>query len=253
MSGSLLLSLLLPLLVLAQDTTGSELPPPGYNGGSDNPQDPSDAGAAGASKGAFSLSSGALAAIIVVAVVVVLGSIASGTLWWLAKKRQWDVRASIRRASRRFTGRSTADNTSKQAHQNRQNRRTGIRLNSPPPGKNANKMRDIEKGLPLANKAPQTTTTITSKQSNSRCCATHGHLVSGDEPLGGQVQKPTDTTTDQITVSVSTCLLGAEHESSVQLLDESATTSQLELLEATKFTIYQMEEEQIDTRSCFME
>jgi len=74
MSGSLLLSLLLPLLVLAQDSTGSELPPPGYNGGSDNPQDPSDAGAAGASKGAFSLSGGALAAIIVVAVVVVLGS-----------------------------------------------------------------------------------------------------------------------------------------------------------------------------------
>lgn len=74
MSGSLLLSLFLPLLVLAQDSTGSELPPPGYNGGSDNPQDPSDAGAAGASKGAFSLSGGALAAIIVVAVVVVLGS-----------------------------------------------------------------------------------------------------------------------------------------------------------------------------------
>jgi len=88
-------------------------------------------------------------------------AVASGTLWWLAKKRQWDVRASIRRASRRFTGRSTVD-VSTQAQQNRQNRRTGIRLNSPPPGKNANKMRDVEKGLPLSNKAPQTTTTITS-------------------------------------------------------------------------------------------
>jgi hypothetical protein len=73
MSGPLLLSFLFPLLAVAQNAGGSELPPPGYNGGYDNPQDPSDAGAEGASKGAFSLSSGALTAIIVVCVVVVLG------------------------------------------------------------------------------------------------------------------------------------------------------------------------------------
>jgi hypothetical protein len=176
MSGPLLVSFLFPLLALAQSSSSdSELPPPGYNGGADNPQDPSDAGAAGSQKGAFSLSGGAIAGIIVVAVIVVLGvgkfmsfpsegasanshPVASGTLWWLAKKRQWDVRASIRRASRRFTGRSTADKT----QQNRQNRRTGIRLNSPPPGKNANKMRDVEKGLPMTNKESRTTTTITS-------------------------------------------------------------------------------------------
>ena len=176
MSGPLLLSFLFPLLALAQGSLSeSELPPPGYNGGSDNPEDPSDAGAAGSQKGAFSLSGGAIAAIIVVAVIVVLGvgrfislmskgasvnsrSVASGTLWWLAKKRQWDVRASIRRASRRFTGRGNAD----KSQQNRQTRRTGIRLNSPPPGKNANKIRDVEKGLPMTNKEPRTTTTITS-------------------------------------------------------------------------------------------
>jgi hypothetical protein len=75
MSRPLLLSFLLPLLALAQDSSsGSELPPAGYNGGNDNPQDPSDAGAAGSQKGAFSLSGGAIAAIIVVAVLVVLGS-----------------------------------------------------------------------------------------------------------------------------------------------------------------------------------
>ncbi|KAF1938943.1 hypothetical protein EJ02DRAFT_409526 [Clathrospora elynae] len=162
MSRPLLLSSLLPLLALAQDSQqGSGLPPPGYNGGTDNPQDPSDAGAEGSQKGTFSLSGGAIAAIIVVAVIVVIGGIGSATLWWLAKKRQWDVRASIRRASRRFTGRSTAD-TSKQ---NRQNRKTGIRLNSPPPGRNANKSgqnRDMEKGLPISNKGPRMTTTITS-------------------------------------------------------------------------------------------
>jgi hypothetical protein len=69
MSQALLFSFLLPLLALAQ----SQLPPATYNGGDDNPPDPSDAGAAGAQKGAFNLSKGALAAIIVVAVIVVIG------------------------------------------------------------------------------------------------------------------------------------------------------------------------------------
>jgi hypothetical protein len=74
MSRALFFSLLLPLLALAQDSSsGSELPPAGYNGGSDNPQDSDDAGAAGSSKGAFELSPGALVAIIVVAVIVALG------------------------------------------------------------------------------------------------------------------------------------------------------------------------------------
>ncbi|KAL1596854.1 hypothetical protein SLS59_007595 [Nothophoma quercina] len=161
MSRTLFFSLLFPLLALAQDSSsGSELPPAGYNGGSDNPQDSDDAGAAGSSKGAFELSSGGLVAIIVVAVIVVIGGIASATLWWLAKKRQWDVRASIRRASRRVTGRSTVD----VSKQNRQNRRTGIRLNSPPPGKNARRKQehDLEKGLPMSTKEGKTTTTISS-------------------------------------------------------------------------------------------
>lgn len=180
MSRPLLLSLAYPLLALAQSSSQqNELPPPGYNGGTDNPQDPSDAGAEGSQKGAFSLSGGAIAAIIVVAVIVVLGgstnplslyytdlqtnteSVGSATLWWLAKKRQWDVRQSIKRASRRLTGRAPVD-TSKQ---NRQNRRTGIRLNSPPPGKKAGKPgqgRDIEKGLSMSNRDPKTTTIITS-------------------------------------------------------------------------------------------
>ncbi|OAL52517.1 hypothetical protein IQ07DRAFT_490623, partial [Pyrenochaeta sp. DS3sAY3a] len=155
-------ALLFPLLALAQDTQQSELPPAGYNGGTDNPQDPSDAGAEGTQKGAFSLSSGAIAAISVVAALVVIGGIGSATLFWLAKKRQWDVRQSIRRASRRLTGRSTTD----VSKSNRNNRRTGIRLNSPPPGRNPatkpSQDRDLEKGLPLTNKEARTITTITS-------------------------------------------------------------------------------------------
>ncbi|KAF2848686.1 hypothetical protein T440DRAFT_556509 [Plenodomus tracheiphilus IPT5] len=159
-SSLLLLACALPLLALAQGS-GGDLPPAGYNGGTDNPQDPSDAGAAGSQKGAFSLSGGAMAAIIVVAVIVVVGGIASATLWWLAKKRQWNVRQSIRRASRRLTGRAPLDNPK----QTRENRRTGIRLNSPPPGKKGGQSRldrDIEKGLPLSSKEPRLTTTISS-------------------------------------------------------------------------------------------
>jgi hypothetical protein len=81
MFKSILLYSLLPLLVLAQETaTATQSAPESqrttntlYNGGDDNPQDPSDAGAAGASNGAFTLSKGGLAAIIVVAVLVAVG------------------------------------------------------------------------------------------------------------------------------------------------------------------------------------
>lgn len=159
---------LLPLLFLvrqavAQATSTDPAAPQksantGYNGGEDNPQDPSDAGAAGASKGAFNLSKGGLAAIVVVAVLVGVVGIGSAVLFWLAKKRQWDVRQSIRRASRRMTGRSTTDVSSK-----RQNRRTGVRLNSPPrPHRKAEQERDLEKGGIHSGPKPTTKTTITS-------------------------------------------------------------------------------------------
>lgn len=84
----ILLSLLLAVLAVAQETAAqtasatqpaptaqqSQDPPnTGYNGGVDNPQDPSDAGAEGATKGDFGLSKGGLIAIIVVAVIVAVG------------------------------------------------------------------------------------------------------------------------------------------------------------------------------------
>ncbi|KAH7119597.1 hypothetical protein B0J11DRAFT_64256 [Dendryphion nanum] len=162
MLRSFLLSSLLPLVVLAAQTatqtaaTSQQSPNNGYNGGEDNPQDPDEAGAAGTSKGAFNLSKGGLVAIIVVAVLVAVIGIASAVLFWLAKKRQWDVRQSIRRASRRFTGRADTSN-----RQNRQNRRTGVRLNSPPAPKNRTQNRDVEKGLPTSSQG-KTTTTISS-------------------------------------------------------------------------------------------
>jgi hypothetical protein len=81
MFKSILLYSLLPLLALAQETATATQSAPtsqhttntGYNGGEDNPQDPSDAGAAGSSNGAFALSKGGLAAIIIVAVLVAVG------------------------------------------------------------------------------------------------------------------------------------------------------------------------------------
>ncbi|KAF2472611.1 uncharacterized protein BDR25DRAFT_178505, partial [Lindgomyces ingoldianus] len=135
--------------------TSQRTPNQGYNGGDDNPLDPNDAGAAGSAKGAFTLSKGGLAAIITVAVLVAVGGTISAILFWLAKKRQWDVRQSIRRASRRLTGRSDVSTK-------RQNRRTGVRLNSPPPARSQRPLRDVEKGLPDSSQKAKTTTTITS-------------------------------------------------------------------------------------------
>ena len=77
MLATTLLSLILPLLVVADVQGGNQ----GYNGGDDNPQDPSDAGAAGTDKGSYSLSQGALIAIIVVAALVaVAGSMSTSFL-----------------------------------------------------------------------------------------------------------------------------------------------------------------------------
>jgi len=56
----------------------------------------------------------------------------------MAKKRGWDVRKSLRHASRRLTGRPLPP-TRKQA-----NRGTAIRLQSPP--RTTGKPRDLEKG-----------------------------------------------------------------------------------------------------------
>lgn len=86
MTGASAAYWLLSVLVLAQNAvaqdptptqntdTAAHTPNTGYNGGDDNPMDPSDAGAAGSQTGGFSLSKGGLAAIIVViSLVVILG------------------------------------------------------------------------------------------------------------------------------------------------------------------------------------
>ncbi|KAF2764250.1 hypothetical protein EJ03DRAFT_378780 [Teratosphaeria nubilosa] len=76
-----------------------------YNGGTPGSGSTvdTDAGASGSGGSGGSIGKGGLIAIIVVVVVVAIFGITSTILFVLAKRRQWNVRASIARASRRLT------------------------------------------------------------------------------------------------------------------------------------------------------
>lgn len=58
-------------------------------------------GASGTSAGGVALSRGALIAIIVVVVLVALLGIATSTLFFVAKKREWTVKETLRRSARK--------------------------------------------------------------------------------------------------------------------------------------------------------
>ncbi|KAK3303521.1 uncharacterized protein B0T15DRAFT_496068 [Chaetomium strumarium] len=73
----------------------------GSYAGPEDTFDGSVAGASGTSTGGMVLSSGALAAIIVVVVLVALVGIASMVLFWVAKKREWTVKETLRRSARK--------------------------------------------------------------------------------------------------------------------------------------------------------
>ncbi|KAI3320202.1 hypothetical protein HD806DRAFT_538397 [Xylariaceae sp. AK1471] len=111
------------------------------------------AGAAGSSPGAVQLSHGALIAIIVVVAVVVVGGISTAVLFYLAKKREWRVRESIRRSARKvvtaLTPRRSEFPRSVKESSGRSSRGR-VRLNDVPP---TPKLRpeDIEKGLAKSN------------------------------------------------------------------------------------------------------
>ncbi|TVY47053.1 hypothetical protein LOCC1_G002978 [Lachnellula occidentalis] len=61
----------------------------------------SNAGAAGTDSGSITLSRGAIIALIVIAATICIGGVVSSVLWYLAKKRSWEVRAKIRRSAKR--------------------------------------------------------------------------------------------------------------------------------------------------------
>ncbi|GAB1315743.1 Transmembrane protein [Madurella fahalii] len=60
-----------------------------------------DDGASGTATGGLVLSQGAIIAIIVVVIVVALFGIASSVLFFVAKKREWTVKETIRRSARK--------------------------------------------------------------------------------------------------------------------------------------------------------
>lgn len=116
MSASSVSSLFSALATATPEQPGSG--PSAGDAGSTAGSGGSDAGASGSDSGSFTLSKGGIIAIIVVVVFVVLfGSelnpevraegctditiVTSSVLWYLAKKRSWEVRKTIRRSARR--------------------------------------------------------------------------------------------------------------------------------------------------------
>ncbi|AEO58811.1 hypothetical protein MYCTH_2063330 [Thermothelomyces thermophilus ATCC 42464] len=112
--------------------------------GSDGAFDGSDAGAAGPSTGGVVLSRGALIAIIVVVVMVAILGIATSVLFFIAKKREWTVRETIRRSARKVVtvmtpGRTEFPKSVKEGH----SRLADV----PPTPKITPEHLDLEKGL----------------------------------------------------------------------------------------------------------
>ncbi|KAI0846145.1 hypothetical protein F5Y00DRAFT_149606 [Daldinia vernicosa] len=107
------------------------------------------AGASGSSPGVVQISHGAIVAIIVVVAVVCVLGISTAVLFYLAKKREWKVRESIRRSARKVVTaltprRSEFPRSAKESSGN--SSRGRLRLNDVPP---TPKLRpeDVEKGL----------------------------------------------------------------------------------------------------------
>jgi hypothetical protein len=82
------------------DTDNFPIPADGHDGPGGE-IDGTTAGAAGPSTGGVVLSQGAMIAIIIVVVVVALVGIGTSVLFFVAKKREWTVRETIRRSARK--------------------------------------------------------------------------------------------------------------------------------------------------------
>ncbi|KAI1416390.1 hypothetical protein F5Y13DRAFT_116632 [Hypoxylon sp. FL1857] len=105
------------------------------------------AGASGSSPGAVQISHGAIVAIIVVVAVVCVLGIAMAVLFYLAKKREWKVRESIRRSARKVVTALTPRRS--EFPKSVKDSRGRVRLDDVPP---TPKLRpeDVEKGLAKA-------------------------------------------------------------------------------------------------------
>ncbi|KAH0557182.1 hypothetical protein GP486_005028 [Trichoglossum hirsutum] len=126
---------------------GSSLPPGSAgespsDGTPSSPQGGISAGASGSDNGFVHLSKGAEIAIIVIAVLVGGGGIASAVFYYIAKKRQWEVRKSIRRSATRLKNNLSSTNLSQKSAR----RQTGISKLQEPATPHGSKDRDLEKG-----------------------------------------------------------------------------------------------------------
>ncbi|KXT04632.1 hypothetical protein AC578_2096 [Pseudocercospora eumusae] len=100
----------------------------GYSEGSSGSTVDTDAGASGSQFGGFTLSRGGLIAICIIVAVVALFGIVTLSLFIVAKRRQWTMRQTLKRASRRLTGRGGQGSTAA----DRQSRRAGLQMRAQP-------------------------------------------------------------------------------------------------------------------------
>ncbi|KAI1141398.1 hypothetical protein F5Y05DRAFT_259686 [Hypoxylon sp. FL0543] len=112
------------------------------------------AGASGSSPGAVQISHGAIVAIIVVVAVVCVIGIATAVLFYLAKKREWKVRESIRRSARKVVTALTPRRS--EFPKSVKDSRGRVRLDDVPPTPRL-RPEDVEKGLAQSNirKSPE--------------------------------------------------------------------------------------------------
>ncbi|CAG8975690.1 hypothetical protein HYALB_00007894 [Hymenoscyphus albidus] len=111
----------------------------------------SAAGAAGHDAGSITLSRGAIIAIIVIASVVCIFGIAMSVLWYFAKKRSWEVRATLRKSARKVASALTPRRTTfpKDVQTPRRSTR-GLTKIEEVPNTPRNQNNDIEKGGKMA-------------------------------------------------------------------------------------------------------
>jgi len=106
----------------------------------------SNAGAAGPDAGSITLSRGAIIALIVIASTICIVGIVSSVLWYLAKKRSWEVRATIRRSAKRVATALTPRRSTfpKDVHDRRRSTRGLTKIDEVPNTPRA----DVEKAMP---------------------------------------------------------------------------------------------------------
>jgi len=123
-------------------------PAPGDAGSSAGAGD-TDAGAAGSDSGSITVSRGGMIAIIVCVVFVVVFGITSSVLWYLAKKRSWEVRKTIRKSAKRVATALTPRRSTfpKDVQQQRRSTRGASKLDDVPPTPKIRSF-DVEKGNP---------------------------------------------------------------------------------------------------------